>query len=155
MNFRNKLTNSALTFRYIKDYHKTSFVYRPRVEMRLSNGDHSIRIVMLIDSGADVTLIPKEIAEILNLDLTTGEKIQSFSASEKFETIGKEINTELIKGTKAINLGKMEVRISLKEAHAESLNSHALLGRNHFFKKFDITFRENTFKIILKKPKRK
>lgn len=155
MNFRNKSPNGALTFKYTKEEHKGKTIYRPRVEIRLSNGINSIKIVMLVDSGADVSFIPKEVAETLELDIITGEKIIASSASEKFETMAKIVDAELIKGSKKINIGKMEVRVSLKESHTDTLNSHALLGRSSFFKKFDITFRENTFKIILKKPKKK
>lgn len=152
MNFRTT-TPKSLVFKYTKEELRGGTIYRPRVEIRLSNGNNSIKIIMLIDSGADVSFIPKEIAEVLELDLTTGEKIKASSASEQFEVVRKEVHAELIKGTKVISLGMMDVRIPLKN-HTDSTNSHNLLGRNHFFRKFDITFRENTFKIILKKPKK-
>lgn len=154
MKFRDKLPNGALTFKYIKDQHKGIVVARPRVEIRLRNGDNSFKLAMLVDSGADVTLIPLEVAEILELDLSSKNMIESSSASGKFQTIGREVNAELIKGTRNIDLGLMPVRVSLQKSHEGMSNSHSLLGRSHFFKKFDITFRENTFKIILKKPKK-
>lgn len=154
MKFRNKLPNGALTFKYINDQHKGVSIPRPRVEIRLKNGKNSFKLAMLVDSGADVTLLPLEVAEILELDLNPKDIIDSSSASGKFQTIGRVVNAELIKGIRSIDLGLMPVRISLQKSHENLSNSHSLLGRSHFFKKFDVTFRENTFKIILKKPKK-
>ena len=150
---RDSFVNHALTFKYIKDIQKGSIKYRPRVEIRLSNKEKSIKLAMLVDSGADISLIPFEVAEILELELK--DKIKSSSASGHFDTYASTVNSELIKGNnKTYNLGSMDVRVSTNKIHETNLNSHALLGRSLFFTKFDITFRENTFKIILRKPKR-
>jgi hypothetical protein len=154
LKFRNKLPNGTLTFKYIKDQHKEVSIPRPRVEVRLMNKDKSFKLAMLVDSGADVALIPLEVAEILELDLNSNDAIESSSASGKFQTIGRKVNAELIKGTRNIDLGLMYVRIPLQKSHENQSNGHALLGRSNFFKKFDVTFRENMFKLILKKPKK-
>jgi hypothetical protein len=150
---RNAFVNHALTFKYIKDIHKGNFVYRPRVEIRLSKKENSFKLAMLVDSGADISLIPLEVAEILELELK--DKVSSSSASGHFETCASTVNAELIKGNKPYDLGRMDIRVPTKKIHEKNLNSHALLGRSLFFNKFDITFRENTFKIILKKPKKR
>jgi hypothetical protein len=36
---------------------------RPRVEIRLYNKDNVVRLVMLVDSGADTSFIPREVAD--------------------------------------------------------------------------------------------
>lgn len=150
---RRDFVNHALTFKYIKDIRKDSIVYRPRVEIRFSNKEKSFKLAMLVDSGADISLLPLEVAEILELDMK--DKCSSSSASENFETWTSTVNAELMKGNKSYNLGRMEIRIPTKKTHENNINSHALLGRSLFFRKFDVTFRENTFKIILKKPKKR
>jgi len=147
--FRNKDIPNSLVFKYSKDSHNSHVVYRPKVEVRLSNGQESITLVMLVDSGADMSLIPSYIADILNLKIT--EKRTSESASEKFETGVSEVHIELKKGNRRIKLGKMPILVTLDAD--KNLNTNLLLGRNNFFKKFDIVFRENTLKILLKKPK--
>lgn len=60
----------SLTFDYLKDKYVTQdkkeiFIHRPRVEIRLSNGQQNIKLPMLVDSGADITLIPLEVADIV------------------------------------------------------------------------------------------
>ncbi len=154
MKNRNNHTNSALTFDYIKEKYGGILIPRPRVEIKLSNGNKSFKTAMLVDSGADTSLLPMEIAQILELDLNSGDRIESSSASGKFTTVRKEVNAELVKGTKTIKLGIMPVLISLRDSHENISNSHALLGRSLFFRKFDITFRENSFKLILRKPRK-
>ena len=63
-----KIPNTA-SFRYMKDRRDGRVIDRPRVEMQLSNGDKFFRLVMLVDSGADTSFIPLEVAEILELKL--------------------------------------------------------------------------------------
>jgi hypothetical protein len=100
----------ALNFKYIKDTHIDDnndkiIVPRPRVEIRLHNGDGTFKIAMLIDSGADITLLPLEVAEILNLKLS--DPIKSRSASGKFETRKGKVSADLLKGRNVYPLGEM------------------------------------------------
>ena len=78
-------------------------IYRPRVEIRLSNKGRNIRLAMLVDSGADTSFIPLEVDEILDLDLT--KRKTSRSASGPFETSITSAYAELVKGTELIPLG--------------------------------------------------
>lgn len=143
----------TLTFKYIKDKHKERLVPRPRVEIRLSNGDKTFKFAMLVDSGADVSFIPLEVAEILGLKLE--DKQKSSSASGEFETFRSTVSADLLKGTTTYPLGNMDIRVPCKSTESANLNAHALLGRSLFFKRFDITFRETIFKIVLRPPKNK
>lgn len=149
MTFRSKSVPNSLVFKYVKDIRDDKFVYRPKIEVILSNGEESISLVMLLDSGADTSLIPLYIAETLNLKIT--DKVTSKSASEDFETGVSEVHVDLKKGNRIIKLGRMPVLVNLEKDNKK--NTHLLLGRNNFFKKFDIIFRENTLRILLKKPK--
>ncbi len=107
---------------------------------------------MLVDSGADTSFIPLEVAEILELDLT--KRKTSRSASGPFETSITFAIGELIKGTKSIPLGPITLIVPTKKIDDDNLDNYALLGRKEFFKKFDVTFRDNTRKLILRPPKR-
>jgi hypothetical protein len=145
----------TLTFRYVNETFQGNLVARPKVEIRLSNGDKSLKIAMLVDSGADISFLPLEVAEILDLKLS--DKKKSRSASGLFETALSTVNAELIKGTQRIPLGLMDVRIPTKKTDDQSGNpdTFALLGRKEFFRKFDITFRETTHRLILRPPKKR
>jgi hypothetical protein len=102
---------------------------------------------MLVNSGADVSFITLGVAEILELDLTDKQESGS-SASGKFETKRGRVNAELIKGNHVYDLGKMDVLVPVKKNEGKYLNTQALLERYHFFKRFDITFRENILKLF-------
>ena len=106
---------------------------------------------MLADSGADYPFIPLEVAEILELKL--GEKKTSMSVSGPFETTNASCKVELIRRGKSIPLGDMKFIIPTKKIDDENMMSFELLGRIPFFNYFDVTFRENSRKIILRKPK--
>jgi hypothetical protein len=149
LSFRAKDIPNSLNFKYVKDIHKGQVIYRPKVEIRLSNGEQKITLVMLIDSGADVSLIPSSIAEVLKLKIS--DRQESKSASGDFRTGKSEVKMELRKGIKSYDLGVMPIMVALD---SDKTGSNMLLGRSNFFKKFDITFRENIFRILLKKPKK-
>ena len=103
----------ALTFKYVKDSFEGKTIPRPRVEIRLKNGDKTFRIAMLVDSGADTSFIPLEIAEILDLKLSEKNN-KSRSASGPFETKESIIEAEIIKGNTTIPIGKMPVIVPIK-----------------------------------------
>lgn len=142
-----------MTFRYVNDRFDGKIVPRPRVEIKLKNGDKVFRLAMLVDSGADTSFIPKEVAEILDLKLSEPRK--SRSASGPFETASSKVSAELVKGRETIPLGEMPVIVPMKAIDSNNLESYALLGRFTFFKIFDVTFRETTGKLILRSPKRR
>ena len=135
----------------MKDRRDGKVIERPRVEMQLSNGDRFFRLVMLVDSGADTSFIPLEVAEILGLKLDGART--SRSASGPFKTTGASCKVELIRRGKAVPLGDMNFVIPTKKLDDGNVTNYALLGRIPFFNYFDITFRENSRKIILRKPK--
>lgn len=151
MNFRVRKSSRTLTFKYVDDRYDGKVVPRPRVEIRLNNGDKSFKVAMLVDSGADTSFIPKEVADILGLQLS--EPKTSRSASGPFETSKGTVKAELIKGNQKISLGEIPVTVPTKTIDGNNLESYALLGRVPFFRQFDVTFRETTRKLVLRSPK--
>ncbi len=99
----------------------------------------------LIDSGADNTVVPKELAELLGL-------------SEK-----RELETAGIGGKVKVKEAKMTITVvGAREKYSfnvpvlvmqESGSVPLLLGRNGFFENFHVTFRQDEEKIMLKKIK--
>ena len=62
---------------------------------------------------------------------------------------------KLVKRGKPISLGEILFVIPTKKLDDQNITSYALLGRSPFFTYFDITFRENSGKLILRRPKGK
>lgn len=151
--FRDIKIPNTITFKYVTDKRDGKTIKRPRVEILLKNGDKVFRLVMLVDSGADTSFIPLEVAELLELKL--GEVKKSRSASGPFETTNSTCEIELVKRGNNIPLGQIPVVIPTKKIDDTDVSSYALLGRFPFFSFFDITFRENSGKLILRKPKKK
>lgn len=61
----------AITFKYkkIERPEPVGTTYAPYVPITLIGRKESLNILALLDSGADVSVIPKGIADILGLDL--------------------------------------------------------------------------------------
>lgn len=76
-----------ITFRYktIKRPDGQS-IYGPWVPVTLIGHKESVGVIFLLDSGADYTVLPIEIAEILELDLS--------KPVEKTKGVGGEIDTK-------------------------------------------------------------
>ncbi len=116
-----------------------------RVQSRDSEGNLVV-ISGLLDSGADSTVVPKEMAEYLGLKE------------------GKELDTGGIGGFVKVRMSKMQVTVKgLRESYPllldvlviqDKLNTAPLIfGRNGFFEHFHVTFRQDEEKIALKKIK--
>lgn len=99
MSFKASGSSRTLTFKYVNDRFDGKVVPRPRVEIRLVNGTKTFRLAMLVDSGADTSFIPKEIADILELKLSEPKKLRS--ASGPFDTASSKVRAELLKGNQA------------------------------------------------------
>lgn len=104
-----------------------------------------IRIVALLDSGADNTVIPKDLAEILGL-----------------KGKGDELDTGGIGGKVKVKKTRLRFMIrSQRESYSfnvpalimqdKNVDVPLILGRHGFFEEFHITFKQNEEKIVLKK----
>ena len=108
-----------------------------------------IEVFALIDSGADVSVIPKALAELLDIDLS-GKTKESYG-------VGGEIKVK-----------ESKMRVTLKKQHEEKFEEHIpvqivlngeeppiILGRMGFFDKFVISIDETNQKIKFKKISKK
>lgn len=105
----------------------------------------TMRIVALLDSGADETVIPKDLSDLLGLkeektDMTTGG-------------IGGEVKVKKSRLHFRIKRGREDYPLSVPCLVMQDSNSDVplLLGRHSFFEHFHITFKQNQEKISLKK----
>lgn len=111
----------------------------PIVPVTLTNGDNSITIEALIDSGASFSVFRPEVAEYLKIPITKGARIQ-------LAGIGGKITGYL--HTIAIQLGTK--KFSCKIIFSSEFNvSFNLLGRDNFFVPFTISFKEKAKQVII------
>lgn len=119
-------------------------VKTPSLPVTLMGEKESIEMVALLDSGADISVIPKEVAEILGFDLS-GEIRLVHGIGGTVRTIEKRINVVVAKGRENYTLN-IPIKIVLDE-----YDFSPLLGRAGFFKEFTITFMQGRQRFSLKK----
>lgn len=133
-----------LKYVHIKRQDKTLW-RAPIIPIFVHDKDGKLLIInALVDSGADNTVVPKALAELLGL-----------KEEDQLETGG-------IGGKVTVKKSKMSITIKgIRESYSfvipvlvlqDAENSvPLLLGRNGFFEHFHITFKQDEEKIILKK----
>ena len=106
-------------------------------------GKESIDVVTLLDSGADVSVIPKSFAEIIGLDLD-GNKSHAEGIGGKVETIDSKMYINIKKGHENYTF-QIPVKV-IPDDHTP-----IILGREGFFNKFIISFDQYELKVSLKR----
>lgn len=104
---------------------------RPVARIILINGNEQVPEMVYVDSGADVTLIPKSVGELLNFKIGADDKI------EEIKGIGERGIPVVIKKVK-IKIGEKLIDARIAWSLVEEVP--LLLGRVDIFKLFDITF---------------
>jgi len=101
-------------------------------------------VIALIDSGADITVIPRGLADFLCLDLKGKTNISN--------GIGGEVKVKDTKVTIQISKGheRYNFRIPIQVIMGPD-EVPPLLGRNNFFDKFIISFDNRNERITLKR----
>ncbi len=131
-----------LSFKYKLD--EGTKQYYPRIPIVISSGTRNIAAAALLDSGSTGILIPKDISEYLGLEIEKTEK-SSVVGGTKVET-GITAATIIIgKGSETY---RHRLRVSVLMKGGSDLD--ILLGRE-FFQFYDITFKEKSKEVILKK----
>jgi predicted aspartyl protease len=135
----------TLTFKYkAVDRPDGEIVKTPSIPITLHGKVFSYDHMALLDSGADVSAMTKEIADLLGLNLS--------KKTEKTRGIGGEVETIETKVKITISQGHetytFEIPVNVVLGDEEL---PLLLGRAGFFENFVITFDENNQRVQLKK----
>lgn len=109
---------------------------------------------MLVDSGADISMIPFDVAEILQLKLPE-DTIQSYAAAGQISVKKSEVEVWILLHKKEIRLGRVPVSVPIPnkdqkgqdDDQQEKNINFPLLGRKPFFEMYDITFQESRQKM--------
>jgi len=116
----------------------------PSIPLTLIGSPSKFDFIALIDSGADISAIPREIAELLGLNLD-GEIQQAFGIGGKVDSIESNMTIIIEKGHEHYLL-EIPVKVILGD-----YDFPILLGRAGFFDEFIISFNQKQQKILLKK----
>jgi hypothetical protein len=140
----------AISFPYKVEKVKDGFVYRPKIPILLTHNGKSIDTIGLIDSGSDISTIPKGLAEYLGLELG-GKTYEIEGVGGRVEVVNTFVNLTIQKGSEIHHIRQLSVKVPIRE---EDQNEDIILGRDVFFNEFVITFKQNEKRIILEKVRR-
>ena len=132
-----------LSFRYQK---VTQDIHRPIIPLQVNHRDGtSTTVAGLLDSGSDVMLFPRGLAE--SLGLVTGKKIH------EVDGIGGKVAVSKSRVQIALSDGKKSYRIphplEVSVQMSDGLFDEVLIGRIPFFREFLIEFNENAKRVRL------
>ena len=138
----------TLSYRYHQVNTKGHPRRRPMINVTLSNGSNIFKTMALLDSGADVSAISSDIAELIGLDID-GPRDVSRGVAGIIESVERKVNIsfgsdhEMYKFTVPVKILFID--------ESESSSFVPLLGRDGFFSEFKISFDEANSKFSLKK----
>jgi len=136
----------SITFKYKRvKRDKGIEIKSPSIPINISGSGSKYQFMALIDSGADVSVIPKEVAELLGLDLNKNKE-EARGIGGKVPAVQTNINIEIGKPHEIYNFN-IPVKVIMSDVDEEI---PILFGRVGFFDKFIITFNQKDEKIILK-----
>ena len=119
-----------------------AILHRPLIPITLE-GKEKIDVFSILDSGSDMSIIPKEIAEVLEIKTIKENEVSGITGSAIWAREGK-LRIHFGKGHEGYSF-EIPVLIPEKE------NLSAIIGRAGFFNQFKITFIESDKRIEFKK----
>jgi len=111
--------------------------------------NREIRMLALVDSGADISFIPLEIAQALRLDIDESDnKILTIAGiADVYQT---KVYVEIPrKGKLPIDVGIIHADVMTHESGKHVID-YVVLGRKDFFDKFEVTINETAQTITLR-----
>lgn len=135
----------VLTFKY-KDVPRSNGTRAksPSIPVTLIGNGIQYSFTALLDSGADISAIPKSVAELLNLDFKNKKKEKAFGIGGEVPAVETKMTIDFGKGHERYKFD-VPVKVIL-----DNSDFPPLIGRADFFDRFDITFKQSEKKIILK-----
>jgi len=123
----------SVSFRYKREYvSKLGYVHRPMAQVSFwsRTEQHWQSIQMIIDTGADYTLLPRYMAAYIGLDYEQGERVKTVG-------LGGSQDVWLMNGVEA-KVGEMKRSIPIGVVAGRV---PPLMGRQDFFETFEVLFK--------------
>lgn len=145
-------------YKYHLSYNFTSYkvkgfqIFRPIIPVILQYGSNPpVAITMLLDSGADYSLISKDVGKSLGIDVDKDAVSTVQGISGVADALEEKVEIEFGMGHKYAFKKEITIHTTKKDGYP----SIPLLGREPIFKEFDIHFRlgleESKRKFVLDK----
>ena len=136
--------------RFRNDEGKEITVKKPRVEVciRKDSGhpdpekNPEYRAYFTVDSGADLTFLPRQIAEIIGLELNENKKDSVMTIAGKSFAYQTEAYMEIMYQRRRVPIGFVPILVTEGDASQEYIERLLVVGREGFFDKFIVTFNE-------------
>ena len=112
----------------------------PMIPIKLSFGKGKIKTEALVDSGANISIFQKNIAEYLGIKIEEGKSIS-------LQGVGAKIRGYIYQVILEVDRVKFSCKIVFSNKLTTSVN---ILGREDFFEHFEVTFNEKKKYLILK-----
>ena len=106
---------------------------RPIIPFEVSNGKKSVRYLALVDSGSDLCVFHKEIADILDIDIEKGKKAHVSGVTE-----GEKQSYYIHPVT--LSFGGLKHTADVGFMANLSKSGHGILGQYGFFDKYKVSF---------------
>ena len=135
-----------LVFRFKEEFIDNKPIMRPKIPVKFSRNGKSLNVIGLLDSGSDFIVIPKEMAEYL--ELKYGSK------TEECEGIGGSVCLRYSMANITIDshiFHNIPIHVLLE---GSELPGGIIIGREPLFREFDVEFSLNSNKITLHRTKR-
>lgn len=121
----------------------------PSVPISLrGRGNNSFQFIGLLDSGADYSVIPQDVAELLGLKID-GKREKVRGIGGWMDSVNEKMIATISKGHESYTF---EIFVKIILGSTEEIGEiPIILGREGFFDKFKITFDQSNEKVILKR----
>ena len=117
-------------------------IFKPEIKIAVRYGDVKRKLYALVDSGADSCLFPRDVADILGIDVRNGHKI-FYTGIGGSQTLFYFHEVEIF-------VGKYKFKTMAGFANA-GIGTSALLGQRGFFENFRVSFDNKNRFIEIKK----
>ncbi len=124
---------SSFTREWVRQRTRTGIVYRPTVDLLFREGTGYNLYSFIVDSGADISLAPRQLAQRLGVEWVTGTRVRLSGISPRPEcSVDGRVHT-----VHAI-VPELAHELKLSICFAEG-DAPYLVGREGFFDKFKVT----------------
>ena len=130
---------------------KIKVIFRKFPEQVDPKENPEFEIYALVDSGADICLISRGIANILQLEIDEKSKKSTISAGGKFTTYRSKVYLEIPYKGQRVGIGTVDVAFPERDPDGVDIRTNILVGRRELFTKYQITFNDKQKTIDFKK----
>jgi len=120
---------------------KLGDIFKPIVPVGIVGPKHNINVMMLLDSGADISMIPYSVGEVLGLELNMKTRSEAQGIGEG--------SVSYVLGSAILRIGHYEIPARIGWALIEEIP--LILGRLDIFRTLSIEFRESENRILIRK----